>query len=164
MNGIIIYKSNYGTTKQYAQWLSEETGFLYVSSGSVKNADISDKDAVIIGCPVFANRPLLAKWIQKKWNVLQGKKVVLYTTSGTAPEDPALQKGFSASFPDGIRDGISYFPQGGRMVFKELKPMHKFFMNLGMKMEKDPKVREEMGKDKDGVDRKGIEAIVKFVK
>ena len=27
MKGIILYKSKYGATKRYAQWLSEETGF-----------------------------------------------------------------------------------------------------------------------------------------
>ncbi len=27
MKGIIVYKSKYGATKKYAQWLREETGF-----------------------------------------------------------------------------------------------------------------------------------------
>lgn len=27
MNGIILYTSKYGSTKRYADWLAEETGF-----------------------------------------------------------------------------------------------------------------------------------------
>lgn len=27
MSGIILYKSKYGATKQYAEWIAEETGF-----------------------------------------------------------------------------------------------------------------------------------------
>ncbi len=27
MNGIILYQSKYGSTKKYADWISEETGF-----------------------------------------------------------------------------------------------------------------------------------------
>ena len=38
MNGMIIYKSKYGSTKKYAEWLSEETGF---PCTPVEKADIN---------------------------------------------------------------------------------------------------------------------------
>ena len=163
MKGIIIYKSTYGSTRQYAQWLSEETGYKSVELKKVKNKDITDCDVVIFGCPVLAYKPSITKWIQKKWHLLKNKKVVLYTTSGTYSEDPKLQEGFESSFKPDIKSKIKYFPQGGRMIAADLKPLHKFLMNLGKKMEKDPKVREEMDKDKDNINRDGIKPILEYV-
>ena len=134
MQGIIIYKSNYGATEQYAQWLNEATGY-----------------------PVFEMKKV------SKQDILQAEVVILYTTSGTLPEDPVLRQGFEASFKPEIIDKVHYFPQGGRMIFAKLSPLHKFFMNLGKKMEKNPQIREAMGKDKDNLDRNGIKPILKYV-
>jgi menaquinone-dependent protoporphyrinogen IX oxidase len=164
MKGLIIYKSNYGSTKQYAEWIGEETGFALREAGKVKTADIRNSDTVIIGCPVFANKPLLAKWIRKKWNLLKDKKLALYTTSGAKADDPALRYGFTASFDPEMVKTMEYFPQGGKMVFSELSGMHRFFMSLGQKMQKDPEVRKAMVTDKDLIDRSGLEKLLAYVK
>ena len=164
MKGLIIYKSNYGSTKQYAEWIGEDTGFVLREAGKVKAADIRNSDTVIIGCPVFANKPLLAKWIRRKWNLLKDKKLALYTTSGAKADDPALQDGYMASFDPEIVKSMEYFPQGGKMVFSELSGMHRFFMNLGQKMEKDPEVRKAMASDKDHVDRSGLKKLLAYVR
>ena len=163
MKGIIIYKSNYGSTKQYAQWISEETGYEALELKKVKKNSIKDCDVVIVGSPIIAGQPLITKWIQKKWPLFEGKKIALYTTSGAKAEDPLLQKSFNSSFDQIITSKVKYFPQGGRMIFSDLKPIDKFLMNIGKKIEKDPKVKEEMDKDKDHINRDGIKPILEYV-
>ena len=74
--------------------------------------------------------------------LLKGKKLTLYTTSGAAADDPVLQEGFKSSFNAEILSELKYFSQGGRMVFGELKGLHRFMMNLGQKLEKDPKLKK----------------------
>ena len=49
------------------------------------------------------------------------------------------------------------------MIFNELSTLDRFLMKLGQKMEKDPKIREEMVKDKENVNRNGIEQILQYV-
>ena len=164
MKGIIIYKSNYGSTKQYAHWISEDTGFECREIDSIKNKELIAYDTVILGSPIFAGKPLISKWINKRWELLKDKKVALFTTSGADGDDPQNQKGFEGSFSKVIRESVQYFPQGGRMVHADLTGMHKFFMNLGKKMEKDPEVRKEMDLDKDHVKREGIEPILEYVR
>ena len=164
MKGIIIYKSNYGTTERYARWLAEDTGFACLDLGSVKSRDLEDRDAVVLGAPVFADKPQIAGWIRKNWKRLEDKKVALFTTSGTTPDDASLQRGFESSFAPEIRENLRYVPLGGRMVFAELKPLHRRLMKMGMRMEKDPKVREEMARDKDGVDRSGLAPLVEYLR
>lgn len=163
MKGLIIYKSNYGSTEQYARWLSEDTGYPSIDIQSVRTQDIADSDTVILGSPVFANRPVIARWIEKNWEHLGDKRLVLYTTSGTYPEDPQLQEGFASAFKPEVAGRIKYFPQGGRMTAAELSPLHRFMMKLGRLMEKDPEVRAHMGEDVDRIDRSGLKPIVEHV-
>ncbi|MBN1646743.1 MAG: hypothetical protein JW874_01805 [Spirochaetales bacterium] len=163
MEGIIIYKSNYGSTKQYADWLNEETGFRVLDIKKAGTNDIRQNDIIIFGSPVFAGRVLISGWISKKWKYLAGKKVVLYTTSGAAPGEVGKQNVLQNSFTPELAGKIKYFPQGGRMVFAKLGPMHRFMMKLGSKMEKDPQKSAEMLLDKDHVDRGGIKAILEYL-
>ncbi len=163
MRGIIIYQSNYGATRQYAEWLSADTRYPLRESKSVSRKELLNYDQVLIGCPVFANQPLLKSWIKKQWSILAKKQVILFTTSGTPGDDPALLQGFDQCFIPEIHDHIRYFPLGGRIILDQLKPLHRFLMRLGMKMEKDPRVRAEMAKDKDNVDRESLKALLSFI-
>lgn len=164
MNGVIIYKSNYGTARQYAEWISQETGFSSVDIKKVRINDIKSADTVIFGSPVIAGQLIIGKWIKKRWDLLKQKKVVLYSTSGGHPSDPQFEKNFKTAFDSEMSGNIRYFPLGGRMVFAELSGLHKFFMNLGMKMQKDPEIRNEMGKDKDHVSRTWLEPLLEYVR
>lgn len=163
MKGTIIYKSTYGSTKEYAAWLAEETGFALVNSKNAATEDIAVSDTVIIGCWILKNEPVLKKWILKNWELLSKRNVILFTTSGASPSDPLLRRGYIESFPDEVRVQMQYFPLGGRMDFENLSRKHKFFMKIGQKLEKDPKVKEEMVKNKDNVDKKLIQPILDYI-
>ncbi|WP_319563063.1 flavodoxin domain-containing protein [Marispirochaeta sp.] len=163
MKGIILYKSRNGATRQYAQWLEEETGFPALELAKAAIKDIKQADIVIFGCPVLANSIPVSQWIRKKWNVLKSKRVVLYTTSGALPQNPQLRKIFESSFEPEISGNIQYFPQGGRMIFKKLNRMDKILMRIGQAMEKNPVIKEKMLQDKDNVDRDGIKPILQYV-
>ncbi|MBN2625565.1 MAG: hypothetical protein JXA95_02775 [Spirochaetales bacterium] len=160
MKGIIVYKSNYGSTEQYARWIEEETKFPCLEAKRVKKADLEATDTVIVGCPIYAANPLLAKWLNKNWPLLRDKKILFYTTSGAPGDDPNLIKGYEKALGEEIRSKISYFPLGGRMRFEDLKPFMKFMMNMVKKMTKDPVEREEITADFDRMDRKGLKPLL----
>jgi len=164
MKGLIIYKSNYGATKQYAEWLNEETGFPIADLKAVKKGELIEADLIILGSPILAHTIPAAKWLTKHWGFLKDKKVVLYTTSGAAAADPELPKIFEASFAADIRQQLKYVPLGGRIIFSELRPFDRFLMKIGQKMEKDPIIKEEMMKDKDHLRREDIKTIIQYLK
>lgn len=164
MKGIVIYQSNYGSTEQYARWIGEETGFAVVEMKKMKKNQIADADTIVIGAPIFAGKPQNFKWIMKNWPLFSGRKTALFTTSGAPGNDPLLRRNFETFFPEEIRRELAYFPLGGRMKFSELSGMHRFFMNLGRKMEKDPAIKEEMIRDKDHVDRESLRDLIGYLK
>ncbi len=160
MKGIIIYKSNYGSTEQYARWIQEETGFDCVELKKAKARDLGSSDRIVLGCPIYAGNPLMAKWINRQWPLLREKKVILFTTSGAPAGDPALARGYEKALGPEIRDAIGYFPLGGRMVFAELKPLMRFIMNMAKKAIKDPAEREAMTADFDRMDRSSLKPLL----
>lgn len=163
MKGIIVYRTFYGATGQVAQWLGEKTGFPVVEQKKVRDSEIAGYDLIIIGSPVMAHKILLSKWIAAKWELLKDKEVILYSTSGAHPALPELQNVFNDSFEPGFREKIRFFPQGGRMIWSKLKLKDKLLMKIGQMIEKDPKIKVEMVKDKDNVDPKWIEPILQYV-
>jgi flavodoxin len=159
MAGAVVYYSTYGSTRQYAEWIAEETGFALYDQKS-DSIPWETVDRVVIGSPTLVMQPFLKGWIAEMWDVLKDKKVFLYSTSGAEPTNPALQAGFKAAFPSEIAEKIDYTPLHGRMIFKKLKPMHRLMMRIGKMIEKNPDRKAEMLKDVDGVDRASISPLV----
>ncbi len=163
MQGIIVYKSTYGSTKQYAEWLSQQTGFQAVPVAQVNDTILDASDAVIVGCPVLKFQPALKTWLTKKWPILKEKQVMLFTTSGAPSNHPKLQAGYKESFSEAMQQRLAYFPLGGRMVYQNLKPIHKLLMNIGQRLEKNPQAKAEMMKDVDHVHPDAIAPILDYV-
>ena len=159
MKGAIVYYSNYGSTRQYAEWIAEETGFTLLDQKS-DSVSLDEFDTVVIGSPTLKMEPFLAKWINENWKTLGEKRVFLFSTSGATAEEPGLQAGFRRAFPANVAKRIDYTPLQGRMVWKDLKPMHKLMMRIGSMIEKDPVRKKGMLQDVDGVDRSAIGPLV----
>jgi menaquinone-dependent protoporphyrinogen IX oxidase len=159
VKGAIVYYSNYGSTKQYAKWIAEETGFELFDQKS-DSVPLEQFDTVVIGSPILKMEPFLAGWVKDNWDRLRNKRVFLYSTSGAEAGNPGLQSGFRRAFPTEIVEQIDYTPFQGRMVWSNLKPMHKMMMRIGSMIEKDPRRKKEMLLDVDGVDRSAIAPLV----
>ncbi len=65
MNGIIVYRSKYGASKKYAEWLAEETGFRCVSIKEVKTDELASCDTVIVGGGIYASGFAFTSFLKK---------------------------------------------------------------------------------------------------
>ncbi|WP_052078414.1 flavodoxin domain-containing protein [Spirochaeta lutea] len=156
MKGIIIYQSKFGSTRTYARWIAEETGFKAVDIKKLPKADLRSAEQVVIGSPIMAKSPALTRWILKHWDQIKDKNPILFTTSGAPADSPDLKEWYQASFPDHHRRILKYFPLGGRMVVAELDGLSRFFMKLGQMMEKDPVAKAKMMEDVDAMNRASL--------
>ena len=91
MNGIIIYKSKYGATKKYAEWLSEATGFLCVSTKEADLSKVAECDVVIVGGGIYASGIACTSC----------PPPVSLPNPGMEPRSPALQADSLPSEPPG---------------------------------------------------------------
>lgn len=164
MKGIVVYESKYGSTRAYAEEIGRETGFEVLSPKKVKKHHMENAQVVVMGSWIFAGRPVIKKWMTKNWGLLKDKKLVLFTTSGAAKDDPALTEAYEAHFEKEYRDHLTYFPLGGRFAMDQLKGIDRFFMNLGVKMETDPEVKNQMTETKDHVNLEHLDALFNYLR
>lgn len=72
MSGIILYKSKYGATRKYAEWLSERTGFSYIETDKSDIKVISGYDVIILGGGIYASGIAGLSFLKKNIEKLKG--------------------------------------------------------------------------------------------
>jgi flavodoxin len=159
MAGIVVYQSTYGSTKQYAEWIREETGF---ALHSPKDPAIpwEEADVVVVGCPVVANRPSLAGWLQRNWPRMRGKQVILFTTSGADPQTNPVLDWIRGSFPEEMRQVIQFFPLAGRFDFHKLRGFHKTMLWMVGFVFRNKDVKHQITHPVDGVARENLNGVL----
>ncbi len=84
---IVIYKSKYGATKQYAQWIGQELGCTVASLDQISKAELNNYDNIIYGGGVQAGGikgfDTFRKWIRKYlWFVEKPEKNIVIFAVG----------------------------------------------------------------------------------
>jgi menaquinone-dependent protoporphyrinogen IX oxidase len=160
---LIAYQSKYGSTKQYAEWIQQDTDGDLVNVENGDKPDLARYDVVIIGGYVRTGKIVIAPFIKGHWSVMKGKEVILFTTSGTPPRHPKIQSIYEKSLPEEIRKEIKYFPLPGRISGKDLTLFDKFLISIGKIMEQDELLKKDMGKDVDGVQRENLLPLLEYL-
>lgn len=129
MKAIIIYKSNTGFTKQYAEWIAQALACEAVPVDRAKGVDFSAYDTVVFGGWICAGSLQGFKAIREKLQAFGGKKAVF--ACGSAPvDDPHatafLDTGFTAQ--ERSQMGIFYFPGG--LNYAKMGGIHKIMMKM----------------------------------
>ena len=106
MSGIILYKSKYGSTKRYAEWLAEETGFAPIDVDKASIEDVCQYDTVLFGGGVYASGVAGLSFLEKHWQSLDRKKVLVFIC-GASPYD---KEAFDAIVASNMKDGLSEVP------------------------------------------------------
>jgi flavodoxin len=160
---LIVYQSKYGSTKQYAEWIQQDTGGDLINVENGDKSDLAPYDIVIVGGYVRTGNIVIAPFIKVHWSVMRGKKVILFTTSGTPPGHPKIQSIYEKSLPEEIRKEIKYFPLPGRMSRKDLTLWDKFLTSIGKIVEQDESLKKDMGKDFDDVQRDNLLPLLEYL-
>ena len=113
MRTVIIYSSILGTTKKYAMWLREALE-ADISKADAKQRNAQDYDLIIICSPTYIGQIRLLSYLKKRWNVIQGKRIVLVTVGMSPPESPDSRESYEG-IPEEIRNKIKYFKLPGNI-------------------------------------------------
>lgn len=168
MKGLILYFTAYGTTRQYAEWISEEIDADICNYKEAADSAIEDADYLIIGSFVMAHKLIISRWLAKKEKLLQGKKLFFYSVSGAKPGDKELDTIFEVSLPESLLKEARTYRFGGKMRYEDLSKFHKVMIKIGTLIEKDPDIKAEMKKDmkiaKDNIDQTYTKPLITDVK
>lgn len=174
MNAIVIYKSKYGSTAAYAQWIAEELGCRAVDAKTVKADDLSSYDTIIYGGGLYAEVINGITLITKNIDKLKDKKIAIYTTGITPMEyreyydKLVVEKNFKTGVPENIR----IFNFMGKMILDELSLVHRTAIKSLKKLMQGKENPTEMEKllvelcdaDGDFTDKNAIAELVSYCK
>ena len=132
MSNIIIYGSNYGTTKQYAEELSRRTNIEVISFKNVKK--INDYDNIIYLGGLYAGGVLGMSKTIKKLNNISSKKIIITTVGLSDPTDETnknnIRNNMKSQIPKEIFEKAKIFHLRGGIDYSKLNFAHKTMMKL----------------------------------
>ena len=133
MNSIIVYGSNYGTTKQYADELSRRTNMKVISFKKV-NQQINDYDNIIYLGALYAGGVLGMSKTLKKLNNILNKKIIIVTVGLSDPTDEVNKNNIRNNIKNQISSEVfekaKIFHLRGGIDYSELNFAHKTMMKL----------------------------------
>lgn len=92
MKGIILYKSKYGSTKKYAEWLALETNFDVCDVEEAKIEKVEKYDVVILGGGIYASGIAGLKFLKKNIHRLSNKKIIIFCDGASPFDEKALSE------------------------------------------------------------------------
>ncbi|MBO7208457.1 MAG: flavodoxin [Clostridia bacterium] len=173
MNAIVVYKTKYGSTKTYAEWIGEELNCKTADAKEITIDELEKYDTIIYGGGLYAEIINGVILITKNIERLKNKKIAVYTT-GITPLDCreyydkiVVEK----NFKNGLPQCIKIFNFTGKMIINELTAVHKAALKTLKKIMSSKKEPTEMEKllielcdaDGDFCDRSQIAELVKYI-
>ena len=132
MSSIIIYGSQYGTTKKYAEELSKRTNIQAISFENVK--EINDYNKIIYLGGIYAGGVLGMSETLKKLNNISNKTIILATVGLADPTDEKninnIRNNIKVQISKEIYDKAKIFHLRGGIDYSKLKFFHKTMMKL----------------------------------
>lgn len=169
----VIYKSKYGSTKRYAEWICKRVNGDLMDASDVKVDDLKKYDVIVFGGSLHAVGIKGIKLITDNYNQLKDKKIIVYGTGASPVREEAIKQVVDHNFKGDMKDNIKFFLLRGAFNYKELSPSDKILMNalrLSLKMKKEEELDEDSkgllacyDKPVDWTDEKAIIPIIQCI-
>ena len=174
MKSIVVYKTKYGSTKTYAEWIAEEIGAEAVDVKDVNINYLAEYDSIVYGGGLYAEVINGVSIITKNLDRLKDKKIAVYTTGITPLDCRAYYDTYviEKNFKDGVPDNVKLFNFLGKMKTEELSLVHRTALKTLKKIMSNKKNPSEMEKmlvdlcdaDGDFSSRDDIAELVNYIK
>jgi len=164
MKGIIIYKSKYGATRQYADWLCSLLHLPAVVDDDFTGKNLQDYDYFVIGSSVYIGKLLIRDWLRKNMEVIRNKKIFLFIVCGTRPENrEQLDMIVRENLAPELRNACTIYFLPGRMNRSKLSRMDRFLLKMGAMLTKNPEDKKNMSRDYDAVKKENLAPFLNTV-
>ncbi|MBR4890467.1 MAG: flavodoxin [Clostridia bacterium] len=174
MSSIVVYKSKYGSTKNYAEWIAEELSCEAVEAKKVNADDLLKYDTIIYGGGLYAEIINGVSLIAKNIDKFKNKKIIVYST-GITPlnyreyyDKLVIEKNFKPE----MLGRIKVYNFLGKMVLDELSFAHRTALKGLKKIMSSKENPTEMEKllielcdaDGDFTDKNSIDELLNYAK
>lgn len=174
----VIYKSKYGATKKYAEWIAKALSADLFERKEIHQNNLNQYDTIIYGGGLYAGGISGINFITKNFEKIQNKNLVVFSCGLADPTNDVniknIQKGLDKVFSPEMKKKITCFHLRGGMDYTRLSLVHKSMMAMLCKMiakkeqesltVEEKEMLETYGKIVDFADENTIEPLVSFVR
>lgn len=169
---VVMYKSKYGATRKYAEWLSEELSCDLIETKKANIDKIKEYDTIILGGGIYATGISGISFLKKNYKKLKDKKIAVFAV-GASPHNDAA---FKTLKEHNLRDSLSEIPffyfrgswNEDKMSWKDktLCSMLKKFVAKKDPADYEPwedALMQAIGSQIDWTDKENLKPILEFV-
>lgn len=169
MKTIVIYNSQTGFTKRYAQWIAEASGAHCFSLSEAKKKNIADYDAIIYGSWACAGGISKLGWFKNNIGKWADKKLIAFCVGGSPIDSPEIAPALNRNFNESELQKVNVFYCPGGFNYEKMSAPSKLMMKIFIKTLKAKKNKTEaddemikmISSSYDISDKKYIEPILK---
>ena len=174
MKNLVIYTSQTGFTKKYAEWISNKLNgdVLTIQEAKKKKMDFYDNyGAIIYGGWAMAGSVVGSKWFLEKASNWKDKKLIVFCVGASPEENPDVEVSLSKLLTDEQRTYIKAFYCQGGIDYSRMKMPSKLAMKAlvsALSKKKDASQKEKdmaemISHSYDISDEKYIVPIVQYI-
>ncbi len=172
MKTIIIYHSQTGFTKRYAEWIAEEVHAECVPFEQIKKYSLEDYDTIVFGGWACAGGISKLAWFKSNMSKWDGKKLVAFCVGGSPMENPEVEQALNHNFNEEEQKKVRVFYCPGGMNYEKMSSGSKLLMKMfvaSLKAKKNPREEDKImikmiSASYDISDKKYIEPIITYIK
>ena len=98
MKTVVIYNSQTGFTKRYAEWIAEETKADCFELSVAKKKNLEEYDTIVFGGWACAGGISKLSWFKGNLNKWNDKKLIAFCVGGSPIENPEIEEALKRNF------------------------------------------------------------------
>ncbi len=143
MKTIIIYNSQTGFTKRYAEWIAEAAEADCIELSAAKKKDLTAYEAIVFGSWACAGSISKISWFKGNIDKWAGKKLIVFCVGASPIENPEVEIALSQIFNESERKKAALFYCPGGLNYDKMAAPSKLMMKLFVKSLKAKKVKTQ---------------------
>lgn len=168
MKTVVIYNSQTGFTKRYAEWIAEEAKADCIELADAKKKDLKEYDAIVFGGWAVAGSISKLSWFKNNMEKWDGKRLIAFCVGGSPIDNPEIEPSLRQNFNDEEWKKVKVFYCPGGFNYEKMSKTSKVMMKMfikALKAKKDKTEEEEVmikmiSSSYDISDKKYIEPIL----
>lgn len=133
-NRVVVYRSLYGSTRQYAEWLAALLHCEAFDLRTLRAKDLRNFDTIVYGGPLYRGEILGVKFLRKHLKVLGDKHLVVFSCGLRNPDDKTNQRNITdqlaETLTNELMEHIKVFHVRGAIDYRKLSLLHRSMMAL----------------------------------
>lgn len=143
MKTIVIYNSQTGFTKRYAEWIAEAAGADCLELSAAKKKDLTPYEAIVFGSWACAGGISKISWFKGNIGSWAGKKLIAFCVGGSPIDNPKIEPALNQIFNESERKKVNIFYCPGGFNYEKMSATSKLMMKVFIKTLKAKKDKTE---------------------